>query len=1519
MAASLYDKQIPPTFLAPTPLVKDIYNIVGSTINASTMNTQTINASTVAGNAVQANTLQCNTVSGSSVQADTLTTNTIVSGTVQGVTRIEDTFPINSASGTIQGEYLSFDFGTSNHYHNKISMFIQDYSAPFFVSFLGSYDNTTWIYLGYAQHSTLPSIPRFNTLTFNYMQINTRYLRMYIWQIFAYARPGTTLFGYGDTRYQTYSSAIRFNNIQILNSNGINIFTDINNLTYSSGLYQGTVWNVYDFELLTNVYQTFDSLQPQEYRGNASISYSQTATGKIVVYTEQAVPTIASNLISGNIIQTNTLYYNTLLCSTFNTIQPKTLGTNTIDFFDDTTTLIIPGAYLTFDLGTEGNTHNRFSHVYSNGSALPLKIHFLESDDNSTWVSLGVVSVINRVPIGDNTTVIYDYTPSTSRYLRAIFIETYSGRTFSINLLWTTISNNNGANLYVSTNQITSTGFTLSITFTRQMSISHPYDYDPVWPPNSTGTYTGTIRTIAYTRTLKKYTGTIAFTTSNIQTNILQVNSLIGSTTQTNILQANRVIASTLQTNSLQANNLVGSTIQTNVLQTSTIIGNTIQPSAFIASTIFGSTLQADIIQVSTLYVSGVASTITTANTIQANLLLFNTIAGNTIQANTYSGSTIIASTMQINQFNIGTLTTSGNTNTFNGMNVNTLTGNAFIASTVRANTMTINSTLIVTTVQTNAINSNNINASTIQTNTLQVSTLLGNQLVGDAIQSIRFNISSITGSTVQTNVLQVSTLIGSTIQLTQLNVSTIMGSTIQMSQLNTSSIVGNMIQTNVLDVSTVVGGTIQVNTLAISTIVGSTIRVTTYLASTITGSTVQANTIQANMISGSSIIGNTIQTSQMTVSTLLGSTIIGNNLQANKIAITDGNNALSTSVANASQLQYIMNLISQACGTGQANTWTAAQTFSASPIFTGLTVSNSPSYILGVNISNQLVRNVISGSVTGLSGTLTSNYIPYASGLTTLSDSPIYRVNATDLAIGQTTSAFPTGTGSSIVSVAGLTQTTSITTTSATFSKIVMADKRSGLNGTLIPGNHGCNFYMGTMENNGTGNYSDVLYLNSWFDATAGNVNVVMFNKNGIGMRIFQGVVSKTSNYTVYTDALLTDINSGNITLGQNSNTNGITFGPNASWSSYLKVGAGINRAAANVAQIIATNGNLYLDCATNTKGLYLNYYVKDVLLNYIFSYTPWTHTGNVSIPGHTLSALGAINSSDRLNIDSSYGLYWSDSDYSRGIVSPERAGNPYGTASTEGKGKGNWSGWGLGSKACWRLYGNGFGLYDNENDDWVVYCSGESDKFCTIAGGSSQMSQNTNRFTCYQNGKDSYGGSFYVNDAGQTNITSDERIKKNIIPIDRNQSIAFINGIIPSLFCLKESKPCIKKDANGKEEIVYPSVCSCEQCGFIAQNILESARQAGLPESTVANTYKYEQELLLPEEERKTLLGVNSMPIISHSVNALKALIEQVEEQQLQINELQRQLLHSETDMNDLYQMAQQQNELLRQLVSI
>ena len=117
------------------------------------------------------------------------------------------------------------------------------------------------------------------------------------------------------------------------------------------------------------------------------------------------------------------------------------------------------------------------------------------------------------------------------------------------------------------------------------------------------------------------------------------------------------------------------------------------------------------------------------------------------------------------------------------------------------------------------------------------------------------------------------------------------------------------------------------------------------------------------------------------------------------------------------------------------------------------------------------------------------------------------------------------------------------------------------------------------------TGNLTDYYYTFTYFppyaavignlentESSACKVNVVMFDKGTPGMRIYQGLNQTTANYTTYKDLATTGLGSG-------SDTAGITFGPNVTWSSYLKIGAGPNRAGTNTAQVISTNGNLHLD----------------------------------------------------------------------------------------------------------------------------------------------------------------------------------------------------------------------------------------------------------------------------------------------------------------------------------------------------
>lgn len=50
--------------------------------------------------------------------------------------------------------------------------------------------------------------------------------------------------------------------------------------------------------------------------------------------------------------------------------------------------------------------------------------------------------------------------------------------------------------------------------------------------------------------------------------------------------------------------------------------------------------------------------------------------------------------------------------------------------------------------------------------------------------------------------------------------------------------------------------------------------------------------------------------------------------------------------------------------------------------------------------------------------------------------------------------------------------------------------------------------------------------------------------------------------------------------------------YGPNASWGAYLNVGAGNTYCGAGRASVVASNGNLHIDCATGGYQIYLNYF---------------------------------------------------------------------------------------------------------------------------------------------------------------------------------------------------------------------------------------------------------------------------------------------------------------------------------------
>ena len=89
--------------------------------------------------------------------------------------------------------------------------------------------------------------------------------------------------------------------------------------------------------------------------------------------------------------------------------------------------------------------------------------------------------------------------------------------------------------------------------------------------------------------------------------------------------------------------------------------------------------------------------------------------------------------------------------------------------------------------------------------------------------------------------------------------------------------------------------------------------------------------------------------------------------------------------------------------------------------------------------------------------------------------------------------------------------------------------------------------------------------------------------------------------------------------------------YGPNTTWGSYLACGSGTSQITPTTAQVTVTNGNLHLDAAsagaggTGGRAVYLNAYTANFTAagngSAIFSYGPWTHTGDFTVTGGTKS----------------------------------------------------------------------------------------------------------------------------------------------------------------------------------------------------------------------------------------------------------------------------------------------------------
>lgn len=92
-------------------------------------------------------------------------------------------------------------------------------------------------------------------------------------------------------------------------------------------------------------------------------------------------------------------------------------------------------------------------------------------------------------------------------------------------------------------------------------------------------------------------------------------------------------------------------------------------------------------------------------------------------------------------------------------------------------------------------------------------------------------------------------------------------------------------------------------------------------------------------------------------------------------------------------------------------------------------------------------------------------------------------------------------------------------------------ADVRTGVAPNAQPGAT-MSFYFGTHTNNNIAPFSDMLLLNGWTDSSAGSVNLLSFSKGAKGIRQYQGAYGSASAFSTYYDCVMTDANSGNVTL---------------------------------------------------------------------------------------------------------------------------------------------------------------------------------------------------------------------------------------------------------------------------------------------------------------------------------------------------------------------------------------------------
>ena len=273
------------------------------------------------------------------------------------------------------------------------------------------------------------------------------------------------------------------------------------------------------------------------------------------------------------------------------------------------------------------------------------------------------------------------------------------------------------------------------------------------------------------------------------------------------------------------------------------------------------------------------------------------------------------------------------------------------------------------------------------------------------------------------------------------------------------------------------------------------------------------------------------------------------------------------TATANSIVFQFQASVISK---TVSFSTFTLTR---SDTNITGITTiptnTGTPAVTLGLNSSNQII-SYTNPAAPIFTGGVSISYIPYATSANVFGNSLLYQ-----------------SSGSQINCAASMYATNNITAggdmSCSTISVYGYGRVDNRAMNSKVTGGGLNQFAFGSWANNSTSPFSDCIFMNNWIDGSGGDTNILMVKKSGFGIRQYQGTWGSSSTMTSYNDCCMKG-------TGDNSVT---TFGPNASWSSYLVVGAGTDKAGASTAQVISTNGNLHLD-GGNGNGIYYGYYAN-------------------------------------------------------------------------------------------------------------------------------------------------------------------------------------------------------------------------------------------------------------------------------------------------------------------------------------